>query len=137
MNNVTAAHTLKELRLKAGLTQQQLADKAGLDRSWMNQMERGRRPITPSPRAKLAAALAAALDMEVTAVSLELGGGDGEAPTEFRSLHQRLEELEARLAAEEGRRLRSMRATTRRLAEFEAALDALARQEGLRRQEDG
>lgn len=44
-----AADTLKALRLRAGLTQQQLADKAGIDRSWYNQMERGKRPLTAAP----------------------------------------------------------------------------------------
>ena len=116
---------LKALRLDAGLTQQQLADKAGLDRSWVNQMERGKKKITRAPREKLAKALGVS--------PVELGGGETEDPTEHRSLHRRLEELEAALQEERRLRERGVRAVTRRLAEFEAALDSLTQQAGRRR----
>ena len=114
------AATLKALRLDAGLTQQQLADKAGLDRSWVNQMERGRKRITRTPRDKLAEALGVS--------PVELGGGETEDPETHRSLHQRLEELEEAFQAERRLRERGLRAVTRRLAELEAALDSLAQQ---------
>lgn len=123
--HVNPAAILKELRLEAGLTQQQLADKAGLDRSWVNQMERGRKKITRAPREKLAAALGVS--------PVELGGGEQEDPATHRTLHQRLEELEKALQAEKRLRERGVRAVTRRLAELEAALDSLTRTEDQRR----
>lgn len=68
------------------MTQDELARKAGMDRSWYNQMERGKRPITRSPAVKLA---------DILGVSpAELGVDDETAP-EHRSLVDRQGELEA------------------------------------------
>lgn len=123
--HVNPAATLKALRQAAGLTQQQLADKAGLDRSWLNGMETGRKKITRAPREKLAEALGVS--------PVELGGGEQEDPAQHRSLLQRLEELEAALQQERRLRERGVRAMTRRLAELEAALDSLAQEADRRR----
>lgn len=123
--HVNPAATLKALREEAGLTQQQLADKAGLDRSWLNGMETGRKKITRSPREKLAKALGVS--------PVELGGGESEDPEKYRSLHQRLEELETAFQHERRLRERGVRAVTRRLAELEAALDSLAQEADRRR----
>jgi len=120
----TPASTLKALRLSAGLTQDQLAKKAGLDRSWVNQMERGRKPITATPRAKLAAALGVS--------PMELGGEDDATP-EYVSVLDRLAALEERIEKEQQLRLRAMRAVTRRLAVLEAALDSLEQREDRQR----
>lgn len=114
---MTPAATLKALRLRAGFTQQQLADKAGLDRSWVNQMERGKRTIGPSPRQKLAEALGVS--------PLEFGD-DGEQTPEYRSLLDRLQVLEAELAKERRSRERAIRAAILRLAALEAALELRA-----------
>lgn len=122
-----AADTLRALRLRAGLTQQQLADRAGIDRSWLNQMERGRKPITRAPREKLAAAL------EVS--EMELGGDDTTEEAPYVSVLDRLAALEARVEREQQRRLRAIRAVTRRLAELRVALDSLEHQ-GNRRSSD-
>jgi transcriptional regulator with XRE-family HTH domain len=116
---VTPAASLKALRLRAGLTQEELAKKAGLDRPWVNQMERGNRPITASPAEKLAAALGVS--------PAELGAEAQSLEPEYRSLHQRLEELEAAFAAEQRSRERAGRAIVERLAGLEEALGLQAR----------
>lgn len=102
------------------MTQDQLAKKAGLDRSWVNQMERGKKPITASPRAKLAEALGVS--------PMELGGEDDATP-EYVEIPDRLAALEARFEEEKKRRQRALRAVTRRLAELEAALNSLEQRE--------
>jgi transcriptional regulator with XRE-family HTH domain len=48
---------LKEWRLRRGLTQQELADLAGMDVASVNQIERGKSPPRPSSVRKLARAL--------------------------------------------------------------------------------
>lgn len=121
---MTAADTLKTLRLRAGFTQQQLADKAGIDRSWYNQMERGNRPITRAPAERLAEVL------EVNPV--EFGIESPAALPEYRSLLDRLEELEAIFAEERRKHERALRAVTRRLADLEEGRETRARQ-GVRR----
>lgn len=113
VRHVTPAATLKALRKAAGLTQEQLADNAGLDRSWVNQMERGKRPIGPSPGAKLA---------KVLGVSpLELGA-EVEGDPEYRPLLVRLEELEAEFEKDKRSRERGLGAVVERLGVVEAAL---------------
>jgi transcriptional regulator with XRE-family HTH domain len=48
---------LRQLRLNAGLSQEELADKAGLDRSYVGGVERGERNISLENICKIAAAL--------------------------------------------------------------------------------
>ena len=84
---MTPGEVLKALRLRHGLTQAQLAEAVGLDRSWVNQMETGKRPIGPSPRAKFAAYF--------NVSPLEFGGETAEDPQGYRTLVDRLESIEA------------------------------------------
>jgi len=48
---------VRERRLALGLTQQELADRAGLHRSYIGQIELGRRNVTLKSAAKIAKAL--------------------------------------------------------------------------------
>ncbi len=48
---------VRERRLALGLTQQELADRAGLHRSYIGQIELGRRNVTLDSAAKIAKAL--------------------------------------------------------------------------------
>lgn len=48
---------VRERRLKLGLTQQELADRAGLHRSYLGDIELGRRNVTIESIAKIARAL--------------------------------------------------------------------------------
>jgi len=107
LRHVTPAASLKALRLRAGLTQEALAEKAGIDRSWLNQMETGKRPITRSPAAKLAA---------VFGVSpAELGAEKPPLEPKYRSLLDRQEALEGDV--------RELVALTTRLGRRVAALE--------------
>lgn len=54
---------LRERRLAAGLSQEELAEKAGLHRTYVSQMERGLK----SPTLDVLAKLAGALDMNLKA----------------------------------------------------------------------
>ena len=51
------ARNVRRARKAAGLSQEQLAFEAGLDRTYISQVERGRRNLTVKVLAKLAAAL--------------------------------------------------------------------------------
>lgn len=53
--------TVRRTRSALGLTQQDLADRAGLDRSYLSDLERGRRNPTLTLQARLASALGARL----------------------------------------------------------------------------
>jgi XRE family transcriptional regulator, fatty acid utilization regulator len=59
----TVARRITELRLAAGMTQQELAVKAGLSISNLSQIEQGKRK---DPRISTVSALAAALGVDVT-----------------------------------------------------------------------
>jgi transcriptional regulator with XRE-family HTH domain len=85
-----AAATLKALRLARKLTQQQLADAASLDRSVMNALENGRRPMSDGYARKLGKAL------KVKPKAL-LPPADPQPEVEKSPL-ARLEELEAEVA---------------------------------------
>ena len=106
LRHVTPAATLKALRLRANLTQEQLAKKAGIDRSWVNQMERGKRPITRSPAVKLA---------RVLGVSPEELGAEESVTPRYRPLHSRQEELEAEVL----KLVADVRRLTRRVLDLE------------------
>lgn len=67
MNTTGFAGRLRELREKVGLTQQQLADKAGMHREGVAQLERDRR----QPSWESVLALARALGVEVSAFVVE------------------------------------------------------------------
>lgn len=110
---MSVAVTLRTLRLRAGLTQQQLADQAGIDRSWYNQMERGNRPITRSPGERLASVLGVS--------PAELGVRDEKQP-EYQSLPDRLEELQGSvelLVAENRRMANRVKHLSRRVLALE------------------
>lgn len=51
---------VRELRLQAGLSQEQLASKSGLDRTYVSSCERGRRNVSLSTICTLAEALGVA-----------------------------------------------------------------------------
>ena len=46
--------TLKQIRLYYGFTQQELADKLGVTRGYLSQIERGLKPFSPRLQMKLA-----------------------------------------------------------------------------------
>lgn len=46
--------TLKEIRLFYEITQQQLADKLGVTRGYLSQIERGLKPVSPQLQMKIA-----------------------------------------------------------------------------------
>jgi len=133
MRGVTPAKALKALRLRAGLTQRELGERANVERSWLNQMERGRRPLTPAPRARLAAVLADALGLDPTTVAVELGGGEQEAPEAYQGLYGRLAALEAAVVESAqpvehlSGRVAHLAAQVELLAERVRALEAQAR----------
>lgn len=54
---VVAGRNIRRLRLQAGLSQDDLADKAGLHTTYLSGIENGRRNITLDVLARLAAAL--------------------------------------------------------------------------------
>lgn len=53
----TIGHTIRGLRLERGLSQEALADRADLDRSYMSGIERGLRNISVLNMARIASAL--------------------------------------------------------------------------------
>lgn len=54
---ITFGAKLKQLRLAAGLSQEELASRAGIDRTYVSSCERGRRNISLETICRLAAAL--------------------------------------------------------------------------------
>jgi transcriptional regulator with XRE-family HTH domain len=109
--------TLKKLRLDRGLTQADVADRAGLARTTVNRIERDAIAVGP----KRLAALAVALDVSV----LELA--PAAAPDEpGLSLLSRLEALEDQAEKDRLSRERGTRAVLRRLADLEEALELQA-----------
>lgn len=54
---VTVGRTVRQARQRAGLSQEALADKAGIDRTYVSGVERGLRNPTVTILARLAAAL--------------------------------------------------------------------------------
>jgi transcriptional regulator with XRE-family HTH domain len=56
-NRVLFGMRVRELRIAASLSQEQLADDAGLDRSYVGSVERGERNISLENICKLASAL--------------------------------------------------------------------------------
>ncbi len=55
--NARLAQNLRRLRLAAGLSQEDLADRCGLHRTYVGGVERGERNVTLQTMAKLATAL--------------------------------------------------------------------------------
>jgi transcriptional regulator with XRE-family HTH domain len=53
----TVAINVRRARLEAGLSQEQLAHEAGIDRTYVSQVEREKRNVTITVLARLAAAL--------------------------------------------------------------------------------
>lgn len=62
IDRVTIARRLRESRAAAGLTQQQVADAAKLNKQQLSDYERGRREPSASMLGKLAAALGVSAD---------------------------------------------------------------------------
>jgi len=58
----TIAANVRRARKAAGLSQEALAHQAGLDRTYVSQVERGRRNLTVTALARLAAALGTTAD---------------------------------------------------------------------------
>lgn len=62
---------IRDLRKRCGLTQEQLADEAGLDRSYIGGIERGQRNITFTVLCRISAAL----DVDVAQITSGMPGG--------------------------------------------------------------
>lgn len=107
---------LRATRLARGLTQEQLADKAELQRPTVNQIERDKLGVGPKRLAQLASAL------EVSVLELA-----PEAPPDPPGLTilDRLQALEEQAAKDRRTRQTAMRGATRRLADLEARLERL------------
>jgi transcriptional regulator with XRE-family HTH domain len=68
MINLALAETIKELRAKAGITQEELADRASVHRTYVSQLERGLKSPTLEVLFRLAHALEADPDHMVAMV---------------------------------------------------------------------
>lgn len=75
---------LREIRLRAGLSQEQLADKAGLDRTYIGRIETGKQSPTVETLEKLACALGLRLS-EVLRLCEERQAGGHPLPSSGRT----------------------------------------------------
>ncbi len=65
LNADLLAHSLKKIRLKQHLTQEQLAEKTGLDKPQISRIENGKANITLATINRIAAGLNAKINFEV------------------------------------------------------------------------
>lgn len=77
--------TLRILRVKRNISQDELADRAGVHRTFVGQVERGLRNISLSNIRKLAAGLG----VDVVDLFRPLEEGEGELPSELPKGHRR------------------------------------------------
>jgi transcriptional regulator with XRE-family HTH domain len=77
----------RQLRELAGISQEELAFRAGLDRTYVSGIERGRRNPSLKSMQRVAAELNKSLD-EVFVVARELAVRGSEKPTRTRSLER-------------------------------------------------